>query len=109
MLLEPLACQRGDDGRNLATRALAGGLSGAEQEALLRRLNAGRRAGQIRADADLKSAADALTGAVVVTVLARAPLTTERVRTLLDVVLNGIAPKPSGLGAAGSDRSVDAS
>ncbi|GAA2157736.1 TetR/AcrR family transcriptional regulator [Actinomadura napierensis] len=88
-----------------ATRALTEGLSGAEQEALLNRLRAGRQAGQIRADVDLKTTADTLTGAVVVTVLSRAPLTTERARKVLDVVLNGIESKPTDL--TGSDRGLD--
>ncbi|WP_210603753.1 TetR/AcrR family transcriptional regulator [Brevibacterium oceani] len=57
---------------------------------LTRRLQDGVRAGEVRHDADITVAVDALIGSLVFLVLSRQPVTTSRFAALTDVILRGI-------------------
>ncbi|WP_152348971.1 TetR/AcrR family transcriptional regulator [Brevibacterium sp. CFH 10365] len=57
---------------------------------LTRRLQDGVRAGEVRHDADITVAVDALIGSLVFLVLSRQPVTTSRFAALTDVILQGI-------------------
>lgn len=58
---------------------------------LLGLLHAGVARGELRADADLEAAADAMQGAVLYTALARRPPQVEHLDSLADVLLGGLA------------------
>jgi AcrR family transcriptional regulator len=69
-------------------------LTGPTRAALLDRLDAAVRQGQLRPDADLAAAADALVGALVYRLITRTG--SDAADGLVDVVLYGIAPEPGG-------------
>jgi AcrR family transcriptional regulator len=77
-----------------AGRTLYEHLTGPELNAIVARLEAAQREGQVRADADLRGAADALLGFVAFIVLTGEPITVDRGLGLLDVVLTGIEAGP---------------
>jgi AcrR family transcriptional regulator len=65
--------------------------TGPTHQALVTRMNAGIGTGEVRPDADVQAAADALLGALLYFALARhEPITVRRTRGLLDLVLSGI-------------------
>lgn len=77
-----------------AGAALYAKFTGPVHDALVARLTAGVSAGQVRPDADLHSAADALAGTLLYTALTRTTLLPpQRVEGLLDLVLNGVGQR----------------
>jgi AcrR family transcriptional regulator len=66
--------------------------TGPNRQAVIKRLDAAREIRQVRSDADTGSAADALISVNLYLVLARDPITQDRARSLLDVVMSGIGP-----------------
>lgn len=72
-----------------ATRLYAA-LNEPSRRSLLARLRAGVERGEIRADADLEAAADALLGAMLYRVLARRDVAIDDVASLADVMLGGL-------------------
>jgi AcrR family transcriptional regulator len=75
-----------------ASHRLYNQFTGPNRQAVIDRLDAARDVGQIRSDADTGSAADALISVNLYLVLARDPITQDRARGLLDVVMSGIGP-----------------
>ncbi|MEO6086704.1 MAG: helix-turn-helix domain-containing protein [Umezawaea sp.] len=69
-------------------------LTGPSRDELVERLRAGVGANQVRADADLAAAADALLGALLYQTLAGDPAaySPQRVDGLLDIILAGLRP-----------------
>jgi AcrR family transcriptional regulator len=69
-------------------------LTGPSRDELVERLRAGVGANQVRADADLAAAVDALLGALLYQTLAGDPATysPQRVDGLLDIILAGLRP-----------------
>lgn len=82
----------GSDDKAIADRQFEQ-FSGPHENAVRHRLDLARRAGQIRADADLGAIASTLIGSLLYRVLTRhAPPTTEDADRLVDLVLRGAAP-----------------
>ncbi|MFF2371257.1 TetR/AcrR family transcriptional regulator [Agromyces sp. NPDC058110] len=67
--------------------------TGPGRRQLLSLLEAGVASGDLRADADLEAAADAILGAVLYTALARNPPQTEHLDALADVLLSGLTAR----------------
>jgi AcrR family transcriptional regulator len=73
-------------------------LTGPSRQRLVRRLAAGVRQGQLRADADLEAVADALMGTLLFRALARGPaMAAKGADGLVDVLLAGMAPRQVGV------------
>lgn len=87
-LVRALAAASSDDAGD--TERLHELITGPSREHLIGRLRAGAAAGRVRADADLEAAADALLGAVLYRVLARAPIPPGHPEALVDVVVAGL-------------------
>ena len=89
-LVRALAAAAAEDPHD--AQALYQQLTGPQRDILIRRLQAGADAGQVRPGADLEAVADALTGALVYQVLARdtAGISTRRADGLLDVIMSGL-------------------
>jgi AcrR family transcriptional regulator len=75
-----------------ASNRLYDQFTGPNRQAVINRLDSARDVGQVRSDADTGSAADALISVNLYLVLARNPITQDRARGLLDVVMSGIGP-----------------
>jgi AcrR family transcriptional regulator len=76
----------------VASASLFEHLTGPELRAIVRRLETARQNGQVRADANLPAAADALLGFVAFIVLTGEPIAVDRGLALLDLVLRGVEP-----------------
>jgi AcrR family transcriptional regulator len=89
-LVRALAAAAAEDPHD--AEALYQRLTGPQRDILIRRLQAGADAGQVRPGADLDAVADALTGALVYQVLARdtAGISARRADGLLDVIMSGL-------------------
>jgi AcrR family transcriptional regulator len=89
-LVRGLAAAAADDDADAAR--LYEQLTGPSRQRLVRRLAAGVRQGQLRGDADLEAAADALIGALLYRALARTPPPAEHdADGLFDIVFTGMA------------------
>ena len=86
-----------------AAEELCARFTGPLHATLVDRLAAGVAVGQIRPGVDLSAVADALIGAPLYRVLARAePVTTSATEGLLDALLEGLSPLPPAVPAASS-------